>query len=101
MTLVSDAIPVVQHVSGVLVVARMGLVTRSMARHAAQQLENLRAPILGVVANAIPTRDHDYYYGYGYEYGSNGAGKKASGIRSREIEPNVERRAPTRRVGPR
>jgi capsular exopolysaccharide synthesis family protein len=72
LTLVSDAIPVVQCVSGVLVVARIGLVTRSAARHAAEQLENLNAPTLGVVANVMPRRDQAYYFGYGYEYRSKG-----------------------------
>jgi receptor protein-tyrosine kinase len=72
LTLVPDAIPVVHCVSGVLVVARIGFVIRSAARHAAEQLENLKAPTLGVVANAMPRRDRAYYYGDSYGYKGKG-----------------------------
>ena len=66
LTLVSDAIPLVQRVGGVLVVGRMGYTTTSAARHGAQQLANLKAPTLGVVANAMPAKDRASYLGYGY-----------------------------------
>ena len=65
LTLVSDAIPLVQRVSGVLVVGRMGYTTTSAARHGAEQLANLKAPTLGVVANAMPAKDRAHYLGYG------------------------------------
>ena len=74
VTLVSDAIPLVQRVSGVLVVARVGYTTNSAARHAADQLKNLKAPVLGVVANAVPAKDRAYYSG-GYAYGYYGDGR--------------------------
>lgn len=67
LTLVSDAIPLVQRVSGVLVVGRMGYTTTSAARHSAEQLANLKAPTLGVVANAMPAKDRAYYIGYGHQ----------------------------------
>jgi capsular exopolysaccharide synthesis family protein len=66
LTLVSDAIPLVQRVSGVVVVGRMGYTTTSAARHGAEQLKNLKAPTLGVVANAMPAKDRAYYLGHGY-----------------------------------
>jgi succinoglycan biosynthesis transport protein ExoP len=66
LTLVSDAIPLVRRVSGVLVVGRMGYTTISAARHGAEQLANLKAPTLGVVANAMPAKDRAYYLGHGY-----------------------------------
>ncbi len=67
LTLVSDAMPLVQRVSGVLVVVRMGHTTTSAARRGAEQLANLKAPTLGVVANAMPAKDRAYYQGYGYQ----------------------------------
>lgn len=67
MSVVSDAIPLVQRVSGVVVVSRVGRSTRDGARHLSQQLKNLTAPTLGVVANAVSAKGRGYYdYEYGY-----------------------------------
>lgn len=64
---VSDAIPLVRQVSGVVVVSRIGTTTRDAARHLRDQLLQLGAPALGVVANAVPPKGRGYYdYGYGY-----------------------------------
>lgn len=91
VTLVSDAIPLVQHVSGVLVVARMEHTTISAARHAAEQLTNLKAPTLGVVANAVPPKDRAYYFGYGYGYYTDGRNlKDAPDVRLQEPESGRE-----------
>jgi succinoglycan biosynthesis transport protein ExoP len=60
-TLVPDAIPLMRHVAGVLVVSRMDVVTRSAARDLRQQLGKLKAPVLGVVANAVSARAETYY----------------------------------------
>jgi capsular exopolysaccharide synthesis family protein len=74
LTLVSDAMPLVQRVSAVLVVLRMGHTTTSAARRGAEQLANLKAPTLGVVANAMPAKDRARYLGgsgyssYGYPH---------------------------------
>jgi Mrp family chromosome partitioning ATPase len=66
--IVSDAIPLVGQVSGVVIVSRVSETTRDSARHLREQLAKLRAPTLGVVANAVPDRGRGYY-GYGaYEY---------------------------------
>jgi receptor protein-tyrosine kinase/non-specific protein-tyrosine kinase len=67
-SIVSDAIPLVNEVSGVLVVGRIGRTTRDSANHLHNQLDNLGADVLGVVVNSIGrgTRYGGYGYGYGY-----------------------------------
>jgi polysaccharide biosynthesis transport protein len=75
---VSDAIPLVSQVSGLVVVCRVGMTTRDAAKHLRGELLKLNAPTLGVVANDVQTKGRGYYgysYGYGYSggYESNGA----------------------------
>jgi tyrosine-protein kinase len=56
---------------------RLGSSTRDGAAHLRGELEKLGAPVLGVVANAVPVRrgrKYGYGYGYGYE-GREGEGK--------------------------
>jgi polysaccharide biosynthesis transport protein len=66
-SIVSDAIPVVKEVSGVIVVTRVGRTPREAAIHLSHQLENLGARVLGVVANGLSGREPGYYgYAYGY-----------------------------------
>lgn len=66
-SVVSDAIPVMQNVDGVLIVSRLGRSTRDAAQHLRDQLQLLHARTLGVVANFV--RDSASYYGaYGYGY---------------------------------
>jgi capsular exopolysaccharide synthesis family protein len=62
---VSDAIPLLREVDGVIVVARMNKSTRDGAERTREQLGRLEAPVLGVVANAIKAR-RGGKYGYGY-----------------------------------
>ena len=50
-TVVPDAIPILQQVSAVLVVARAGTTTRDEAAELSSQLRLLDAPLVGVVAN--------------------------------------------------
>jgi receptor protein-tyrosine kinase len=70
-SVVSDAIPLVKEVSGVLVVARLGRTNKDAAARLASQLENLDARVLGVVVNGVKVRrGSGYEYGYGYGYGS-------------------------------
>lgn len=69
---VPDAVPLMKLVSGVIVVARMGVGTRDAARQLRDQLENLEAPTLGIVANGVEQwRDR---YAYAYSYHDNGSG---------------------------
>jgi Mrp family chromosome partitioning ATPase len=59
-TAVSDAVPLVKHVSGVLVVSRVTKNTRDSAAHLRVQLENLKARTIGVVVNGIDSTDGYY-----------------------------------------
>jgi hypothetical protein len=68
-SVVSDAIPLVKQVSGVIVVCRLGKTTRESATHLRNQLVNLEANTLGVVVNSIGRLGGYYGYGYGYGYG--------------------------------
>ena len=72
---VSDAIPLVRLVSGVVVVSRIGNSSRDAARLLQQQLSKLHAPTLGVIANAVPAKKSGYY---GYEYGAASAPASAA-----------------------
>ena len=62
---VADAIPLISEVSGVLAVSGLGVSTRNAATDLAGQLERLRAPTLGLVAN-FATNTGRSYEGYGY-----------------------------------
>jgi capsular exopolysaccharide synthesis family protein len=62
---VSDAIPLVKTVSGVIVVTRLGKSTRPATQQLRRQLENLDAPTLGVVVNSMKSQATGYGYGYG------------------------------------
>ena len=70
-SVVSDAIPLMRLVSGVVIVSRIDVTTRDATRHLREQLRKLKAPTLGVVANAMPVKSRGYY-GYGYGYYANG-----------------------------
>jgi succinoglycan biosynthesis transport protein ExoP len=65
-SVVSDAIPLVTQVSGVIVVVRIGMSSRDSVAHLRNQLQNLRAPVLGAVVNGLDTRRDRYGYGYSY-----------------------------------
>jgi len=60
---VSDAIPLISTVSGVLVVSGLGVSTRSSAGDLIEQLHRLNASILGLVVNFA--QDSRRAYGYG------------------------------------
>jgi polysaccharide biosynthesis transport protein len=84
-SVVSDAIPLVKEVSGVIVVGRLGSTTRDSAGHLHRQLQNLNAHTLGVVVNAVGRDRGGYGYGYGYGYGAYGEntnGQRASAVGS-------------------
>jgi capsular exopolysaccharide synthesis family protein len=69
---VSDAIPLILQVSGVIVVTRLGVSTRDEAIHLRAQLRNMHAPVLGVVVNGVSEKRS--YYSFGYGYGLPGGG---------------------------
>ncbi len=81
-SVVSDAIPLVPQVGGVIVVGRLAKTTKDAALHLKAQLRNLDARVLGVVVNAVGESDA-YGYGYGYGYGvddSRGNGESRSPV---------------------
>jgi tyrosine-protein kinase len=77
-SVVSDAVPLVRNVGGVIVVGRMSKSHRESIIHLRRQLEHLDAPVLGLVANALKSGGDGYGYGYGYGYGANGGETKST-----------------------
>jgi Mrp family chromosome partitioning ATPase/capsular polysaccharide biosynthesis protein len=70
---VSDALPLLAHVDGVIIVARLGTTNRSAGRRLREVTKRIPgATVLGVVANAVPASEFGggNYYGYGYGYGA-------------------------------
>ena len=65
LSLVSDAIPLVNKVSGVVVIVRLAKNTRNALTALKDQLLHLGAPTLGVVVNDVAAKG-DTYDGYGY-----------------------------------
>lgn len=65
-TVVSDAVPLVRQVSGVLIVTRLGRDTRGASKILHNQLRNLDATVLGVVVNAVEANDGPYGAVYDY-----------------------------------
>lgn len=61
---VADAIPLLRHVDGVILVGRIGVTTRDEGTHLVEQLAALDAPVLGVVANGVAAWTYRSYYGY-------------------------------------
>jgi succinoglycan biosynthesis transport protein ExoP len=68
VSIVSDAVPLLTQVSGVVVVSALGSKTGDAVRRLGERLQHLRAPVLGVVAN-FATEGGEAYYGYGSGYG--------------------------------
>ncbi len=63
---VPDAISLVDYVGGVLIVTRVRYNTRRAAHDLREQLENVRAPILGIVVNGVNAADMSGPYRYEY-----------------------------------
>jgi Mrp family chromosome partitioning ATPase len=62
LAILADAIPLLELMSGVLIVGQLGRTTRDDAVALSDQLRHLEAPVLGVVANRASHR----LAGYGY-----------------------------------
>jgi Mrp family chromosome partitioning ATPase len=62
---VSDAMPLIAVVSGVLAVSGLGVSTRTSAADLAEQFDRIGAPTLGLVANFAEHTGRSYE-GYGY-----------------------------------
>ena len=89
VTLVTDAAIIGAMASGVVVIARAGQTDKGALSYAIEQLNNVRAPIIGTVLNDFEFRRDlrysnygatGYYYSaYGYGYGYGSAGRYTSG----------------------
>ncbi len=72
---VSDALSIARHADGVIVVARLGTVTKDLVREMRDLFERSGTRVIGAVATG--TEKSEGYYrkrGYGYGYGSEEAG---------------------------
>ena len=70
IAVVSDAMPLLRSVDGVVLVSTLGKNTRDGAALLRERLTGMSAPLLGVVANQVKAKSKDGY-GYGYShYGS-------------------------------
>lgn len=78
-SIVSDAIPLVSRVDGVVVVVRLSRTTREAAQHLQRQLESLGAPLLGVVVNGLTARAGYGDYQYDYPAASTTSGPSSNG----------------------
>jgi capsular exopolysaccharide synthesis family protein len=67
---VADAFPLLSQVGGVIAVGRIGTSTRDSIHRLREQLGQLKAPVLGIVANGVPTRRGRFAYGYYGNYGN-------------------------------
>lgn len=64
INVLSDAIPIMKRVDGVVIVASIAHTTRDAAERLHQECVRLGAPTLGVVANRVPRASNAYGYGY-------------------------------------
>ena len=74
--LVSDPLAVSRQVDGVIMVVEAGKTSAAQANKAIADLEQVGAPLLGVVLNRVKAKDlrDTDGYGYGYGYGSASSG---------------------------
>lgn len=86
VTMVTDAAVVAPQVDGVILVVRVGEVTKDPVKHSVQIIQGVRANLLGVVLNNIDFGRGDYsyyyyskyyYYKYDYQYGEDKPKKKS------------------------
>jgi capsular exopolysaccharide synthesis family protein len=84
--LVSDAFPLLSASDGVLVVARLGVVSRDGVHRVSEDLNRAGASLLGVVANGVRT-PRDVSRGYGYGYNGRNSNKTSSRAAADTHEP--------------
>ena len=69
LTAVTDALVLSQFVDGVMLVTRTGITPRQVIKTSLEQLQAVKANILGVVLNGVNTGKDSYYYSqYYYSY---------------------------------
>lgn len=97
---VSDAIPLITMVDGLIVVCRLGNTLRDHARRLRHELDNLDAPTLGVVVNsADEAQPYGYPYGAGYEIQAPAAEGRRNGARPKAGDRGARVSASSSRVG--
>jgi succinoglycan biosynthesis transport protein ExoP len=65
---IPDAVPLLSHVGGVIVIGRLGNTRRAALARLREQLDTVQAPTVGIVVNSVGKEDA-YGYGYGYRSG--------------------------------
>jgi capsular exopolysaccharide synthesis family protein len=85
VAVVSDAMPLLRKVDGVVLVSQLGKNTRDAAAFLRDRLRGVNAPLLGVVANGVRAKGKDGY-GYGYGYGYYGPDEPVTTNRTGEHE---------------
>lgn len=86
---VSDPLPLIQAVDGVVVVARVGRTRRDQAAALREQLEKLHAPVLGLVINGVQVGVGSSYYDYGYYADSSRTSQDDDANRDKEAGVNA------------
>jgi Mrp family chromosome partitioning ATPase len=74
---VTDSVALSRSVDGVIVVTQAGRTTKRQVTNALDQLQQVSAPLLGLVLNKAATSKSRTGYGYGYGYGYGHASKTA------------------------
>ncbi len=66
---VPDAVPLLPHVDGVIVIGRLGNTPRAALARLKEQLATVDAQAVGLVVNSVAREEgHGYGYGYGYPH---------------------------------
>ena len=97
MSIVSDAVPLMHRVDGVIIVSRLYASRRDAATRMRDQLANLDVSVLGIVLNSVTPEEGYYGYGYGYTYGD-ANGRRRRGRRGREAPPLLDESQERERV---
>ncbi|RJX23786.1 MAG: polysaccharide biosynthesis tyrosine autokinase [Dethiobacter sp.] len=88
---VTDPALLSRYVDGTILVINFGDIPREVAQKAKEQLENVKANIIGVVLNKIPSNGTGYYYYYYYHYyGEHGEKANRKKRRQRRSEDTRE-----------
>lgn len=87
---VADAVVLSAAADGVLYVVHCGRTTRQQVATGLQSLDQVKARVLGVVLNMVPSkgRRSGYGYGYGYTYGYRSTGETTEFVPAEKIGPS-------------
>lgn len=103
---VSDAMPLIREVDGVVIVAQMDHGRRDAAQRLRVTLSSVDAPLLGVIANRMKSSSGTYGYEYGYSSNLEDADRVSSNGRARssarlDASVHSSRASTSSKVGPR